>query len=657
MEVLKMSVKNLLKQGGRMLAILLLVGLMPQAVHAVALQGTNINCLGDLGDGDTIYNQDGKTPLPVGSVLQIIDSVNNASEDPKSDGTPSDPAETVLATIAVGEGTDTAGTFYKYFAGDAHNEKNYLYIRAWNANSINTATHYGDSELKLIDHGENFPSPINWAVAAFSTNIPKGGQPPQNDPTISSVAPNAAYVGQTIVISGTNFGSSGTVTVGGKTANPTAWSASSITLAVPSGATTGNAVVTVGGKTANSPVTIKAGGAVIDDVEGGSVGTWAQGLADSGYYAFGAGVTPDKDNIVANGPQAEALMHGAKGMKIKYSYLSDWGGGWGAKLANTMDLSSFDKINFYIKWDGSNNDLKLTLKDSAGHVYGMKVSNAVLKALGGYSQVSVDKSVFTEDIDDPSRTQGAIDWTKVNSYNIAYITQGTTSNYQYIDSITAGTVDLGGGTQPPPPTGEVVITKITPPAGPAGTNMTITGVGFGDAQGQSSVVFENSNTKVSYVVSVNAWGNTSIEAIVPSLAPAGNYTLKVVKLAIAAGTIRALESNPSNYQVTAGMSASGIATVYPNPFNPLATQLSASGTKVSETIIAYNTGGAQNIGIYIYDTTGQLVYHGKAASSQTAWNGRDSQGKLVGDGLYLLRVVNEDGKGLISKGKILVIKK
>jgi len=484
-------------------------------------------------------------------------------------------------------------------------------------------------------------------------------------PTISSITPNNPYVGQTIVISGSGFGASkesSTVTIGGVTANPTAWSDTSITLAVPSGAANGNVVVTVGGASANSTITLQTGGVVIDDFEGGSVGTWAQGLAQSGYYAFGAGIEPDNSSITANGPQAEARLHGAKGMKVKYSYVSDWGGGWGATLANTLDLSSYDTISFYVKWDGSSNNLKFTLQDSRRHVYATTVSNATLAPFSAsYGKVTLNKSSFVEDTDNSSREPGAIDWSAITNYNIVYNTMGTSTNYQYIDSITAGTVNLGtgeGGTGPTPtPTGEVVITSVTPSSGPAGTRMLISGSGFGDTQGSSQLVFENTQTKVNYQVEVISWSANTIEAIVPRLAPEGIYTLKVIRIAITHGTMQAFESNPASFQVTAAMSAAGIATIYPNPFNPLASGTRANGVAANSTTMVFNASGVSSVGVYIYDAAGRLVYHTSASGSEVNWNGRDDQGNLVGDGLYLVRIVNEDSKSLIAKGKVLVIKR
>ena len=74
-------------------------------------------------------------------------------------------------------------------------------------------------------------------------------------PSITSLSPTSGPVATSVTITGTNFGASqgtSTVTFNGTNAGTaTSWSATSIVIPVPSGATTGNVVVTVGGLTSN----------------------------------------------------------------------------------------------------------------------------------------------------------------------------------------------------------------------------------------------------------------------------------------------------------------------------------------------------------------------------------------------------------------------
>ncbi len=73
-------------------------------------------------------------------------------------------------------------------------------------------------------------------------------------PVIANIQPNPAAVGTSVTITGINFGATqggSTVTFNGTTALPASWSATSITVLVPVGASTGSVVVTVGGQASN----------------------------------------------------------------------------------------------------------------------------------------------------------------------------------------------------------------------------------------------------------------------------------------------------------------------------------------------------------------------------------------------------------------------
>jgi hypothetical protein len=73
-------------------------------------------------------------------------------------------------------------------------------------------------------------------------------------PLITNIAPLQGPVGAVVTITGANFGatkSTSTVKFNGTTATPTSWSATSIVVPVPTGATTGPLVVTVGGLSSN----------------------------------------------------------------------------------------------------------------------------------------------------------------------------------------------------------------------------------------------------------------------------------------------------------------------------------------------------------------------------------------------------------------------
>jgi hypothetical protein len=84
---------------------------------------------------------------------------------------------------------------------------------------------------------------------------------PVPPPAISQLSPSIGGVGQSITVTGSNFGATqGTSTLkffSNRTAVPTAWTATSITAPVPSGSTTGNLTVTVAGQASTSLFTFQ----------------------------------------------------------------------------------------------------------------------------------------------------------------------------------------------------------------------------------------------------------------------------------------------------------------------------------------------------------------------------------------------------------------
>jgi len=113
---------------------------------------------------------------------------------------------------------------------------------SWSASSISTTVPSGASTGSVIvtvaGAGSNG---VNFTVTAAV-------------PSITSLNPASGAVGTPVTIAGANFGATqgtSTVTFNGTPATATNWSASSIKVTVPSGATSGNVLVTVGGVASN----------------------------------------------------------------------------------------------------------------------------------------------------------------------------------------------------------------------------------------------------------------------------------------------------------------------------------------------------------------------------------------------------------------------
>ncbi len=134
-----------------------------------------------------------------------------------------------------------------------------------------TGTNFGATQgSSTVTFNGTTAVPTSWSNTSISVPVPGGattgnvvvtvGGTASNGvgftvpPVISSVSPASGPAATVITITGTNFGAtqgSSTVAFNGTTATPSSWSATSIAVPVPNGATTGNIVVTVAGNASN----------------------------------------------------------------------------------------------------------------------------------------------------------------------------------------------------------------------------------------------------------------------------------------------------------------------------------------------------------------------------------------------------------------------
>jgi hypothetical protein len=111
----------------------------------------------------------------------------------------------------------------------------------------------------------NISTTANAQVLALAATLKpaSGGGVPA--PSITGLTPNSGAIGSSVVIAGSNFGTTqGTSTVsfnGTVATTVSSWSSTSVTAIAPTGATTGNVVVTVGGVASNGVLfTVSSGG-------------------------------------------------------------------------------------------------------------------------------------------------------------------------------------------------------------------------------------------------------------------------------------------------------------------------------------------------------------------------------------------------------------
>jgi len=159
---------------------------------------------------------------------------------------------------------------------------------AWSASSITVTVPTGaTSGNVVVTVGGQASNGVAFTIVAPAA------------PSITSLSPTSGAIGATVTITGSNFGSSqgsSTVTFNGvSAAAASAWSASSITVTVPTGATSGNVVVTVGGQASNGVAfTVSAANACTtggsESLLNGSYAFLLKGFDNSGNPAVVIGV-------------------------------------------------------------------------------------------------------------------------------------------------------------------------------------------------------------------------------------------------------------------------------------------------------------------------------------------------------------------------------
>ena len=137
-----------------------------------------------------------------------------------------------------------------------------------------TGANFGSTQgSSTVKFNGTVATPTSWSATSIVATVPSGagtgnvvvtvgGQASNGvsftvtttSPSITGLNPTSGPVGTSVTITGTNFGGSqgsSTVTFNGTAATVSSWTATSIAVTVPSGATTGNVAVTVGGQASN----------------------------------------------------------------------------------------------------------------------------------------------------------------------------------------------------------------------------------------------------------------------------------------------------------------------------------------------------------------------------------------------------------------------
>jgi RHS repeat-associated protein len=361
---------------------------------------------------------------------------------------------------------------------------------------------------------------VAW-IAAFK---------PSGTPSITSLSPTTGVVGTSVTITGTNFGSTqGTSTVkfNGTTATPTSWSATSIVVPVPSGATSGNVSVTVGGSTPpgvavvqSSVGTAAAGTSVSASISpsvagnlliamqmmpsGSSVSSVTDNKGSSWLHATGALSSSTGDNSVIDIWYCPNCSSGVTTITAHYAATVNFSGMIAYEMSGVATSSPFET-------GGNLSQGTVSGGNCAGPSLATTFTDLLIgvgDANNGFTGVSAP---WVYGANQESYILNAVPGTYQLIYQVGAGSTACLASVAAFKTATGFTVGSGGN---PAPT----VTNVTPGSGPAsgGTSVTITGTNF--VSGATVKFGTASATGVTFVSSTSLTATT----------PAGSGAVNVV---------------------------------------------------------------------------------------------------------------------------------
>jgi hypothetical protein len=297
-------------------------------------------------------------------------------------------------------------------------------------------------------------------------------------PSITSVSPASGSVGASVAITGTNFGpsqGSSVVTFNGTAATPTSWSSTSIVVPVPTGATTGNVVVTESGVASNPAAFSVLSGPNIASVSPTS------GPAGTNVTVTGTGFGAGQGN--------GSLLLGSIG-----GLVTNWSDAQITAIVAPHSVSGSVQVT---QGGVTSNSVPFTVTTPT-------ITSVTPQSGGAGTPVTIAGSGFGTTQGNGSVLLGTLNGQVVSwsdTQVIATVAPNSASGRtQVIQGIGSDAVNF---TVTPP-----AITSVNPTSGPAGTQVTVTGSGFGATQGSGKVLL---GTAYGVVVS---WSDTQVVAAV-----------------------------------------------------------------------------------------------------------------------------------------------
>lgn len=427
-------------------------------------------------------------------------------------------------------------------------------IAASGESVVISGTSFGPSQgTSTVTFNGTAATPTSWSTTSITVPVPAGATSGNVIVTVGGLAsnefsfavashitsanPTSGAIGDSITITGTDFGATqgtSTITFNGIAGTPSSWSNTSITVPVPAGATSGPLVTTVGGVASNS-----VSFTVLPKVTAINPGNGAAGepVTITGT-TFGA--TQGSSTVTFNGVAASPTSWTDTSISVPVPATATTG-----PVVITVNGNASTGFSFTVT-------TTVTLNGKVTVVGGTTpVPGATVKAMQGATVMGTTTTNGVGDYTFTSLTVGTYSVeASASGYGmkrknlVSVITDPTTVNIA-LDAIVSGPVsyiyDSVGRLQATVgPTDTVIysydavgnllsisrqnsnvvsIVNFTPGSGPVGTSVTINGTGFSTTASQNTVQF-NGTAAV-----VNSATTTRIVAVVPTGATSGSISV------------------------------------------------------------------------------------------------------------------------------------
>jgi RHS repeat-associated protein len=313
-------------------------------------------------------------------------------------------------------------------------------------------------------------------------------------PVITGVSPGSAPIGASVTINGAGFGTiTNTVTFNGTTAAPSSWTANSVTVPVPTGATTGNLIVTVNSIATNQvSFTVLPPQPTITSISP-TVGPPSP---------VGSSLTIRGTNFGSTRGASSVTIGGITGNPSSWSNSTIV-----VPVPSSLPAGSADVV---VRITGGTSNAKAFFAIPV--ITGISPNPAPIGApvtISGAGFGTVASSLTFNGTDGTPSS-----WSSTSI--VAPVPTGATTGsvVATINGFSTNGATLTVSAPPPPPPS---ITSVSPTSGSAGTIVSISGSHFGNTQGTSLVRIGGGGG----TADVSTWSDTAITVTVPNTATSG----------------------------------------------------------------------------------------------------------------------------------------